>query len=316
MLSKWQIWDFFSSVKPGHLEGEHGVIALNSFDFQSLKIIKDHLLKSISATVHHKMASEVSLEWIENEFQTLSFFGSSESFFIHQAQELNSEILEKLLSLDLDNRFIILNFESENASFKKLVKEKKIKILQVESPRFWETNKLLDFTAALVKLPLSYDAKTWMLNSLENTFQQFYNSCCLLKLNHPQSREVSLKDVQDLLEVERLDSFYLANVFGKKNLSQFYSELIKLEGDFDKMRSFFLFMQSHLVKLADPSYLDGKDRLSQYDKGILQVSKLWKQQELISWVCYFSDLEILAKRKDSSLWGRLKFEYLQEVTRN
>lgn len=312
MLSKWQIWDFFSSVKTDYLEGASGVIVLNTFDFQSLRLIKDHLFKKNSSTIHHKLASEVSHEWIENEFLTLSFFSSSESFFIHQAQDLSAELLEKLCALELDNRFIMLNFESETSSFKKLVKEKKVKVLQIEAPRFWETAKLLDFTAGFVRLPLSYDAKTWMLNSLENNFQQFYNSCCLVKLNFPQASEVSLAQVQQLLEVERLDSFHLANVFGKKNFKLFYSELIKLEGDFDKMRGFFLFMQSHLIKVADPSYLDGKERLSQYDKGILQVAKLWKQEELLGWVGRFSELEILAKKKDSSLWPKLKFSYLRE----
>lgn len=314
MLSKWQIWDFFSSVKPDHLENTSGVIILNTFDFQSLKLIKDHLLKSLSATVHHKLASEVTAEWIENEFLTLSLFSNVESYFIHQAQDLNSDILERLTSLELDNRFIILNFESENASFKKLVKEKKVKILQIESPRFWETAKLLDFTARFVRLPLSYDAKTWMLNFLENTFQQFYNSCCLLKLNYPQVPEVGLKQVESLLAIERLDAFYLADIFGKKKLQEFYSHLINLEGDFEKMRGFFLFMQSHLIKVADPSYLDSKDRLSQYDKGILQVSKLWKQEEVLSWVKEFSDLEIRAKKKDSSLWNDLKLKFLREFS--
>lgn len=310
MLSKWQIWDFFSSVRPDYLEGVSGTIVLNTFDFQSLKLIKDHLFKNLSTTVHHKLASEVTWDWIENEFLTLSFFSTSESFFIHQAQDLSSDLLEKLVNLNLDNRFIMLNFESENASFKKLVKEKNVRILQVEAPRFWETAKLLDFTAALVRLPLSYDAKTWMLNSLENTFQQFYNSCCLIKLNYPGAPEVSLKQVQELFEVDRLDSFHLAAVFGKKSFREFYGELIKLEGDFEKMRGFFLFMQSHLIKVADPSYLDGKDRLSQYDKGILQVSKLWKQEELLHWVGVFNDLEIMAKRKDSTLWSLLKRSYL------
>src|SRR5690606_12957564 len=229
MLSKWQIWDFFSSVKTDYLENASGVMVLNTFDFQSLKLIKDHLLKSISATVHHKLASEVTHDWIENEVMTHSFFSSSESISIHQAQVLSSEILVKLISLQLDNRFIILNCESENASFKKLVKEKKTRILQVESPRFWETAKLLDFTAAFVRLPLSYDAKTWMLNSLENTFQQFYNSCCLLKLNYPQVKEVGLNQVEALLAVERLDAFYLADIFGKKKLREFYSHLVTLE---------------------------------------------------------------------------------------
>lgn len=310
MLSKWQIWDFFSSVKNDYLEGASGVIVLNSFDFQSLKLIKDYLLKNLSSTVHHKLASEVSIEWIENEFLTLSFFSTTDSFFIHQAQDLNTELLEKLGSLELDNRFIILNFESENAAFKKILKEKKLKVLQVEAPRFWENNKLLDFTASFVRLPLSFEAKNWILNSLENNFQQFYNSCCLLKLNYPQLQEVGIREVKEVLEVERLDSFHLANIFCKKNFALFFSELIKLEGDFDKMRGFFLFMQSHLIKVADTRFLDGKDRLSQYDKGIIQVAKLWKQEDLMKWVAKFNDLEILAKRKDSTLWSNLKYSYL------
>lgn len=92
----------------------------------------------------------------------------------------------------------------------------KLSTLHVEAPRFWELNKLLDFVCTHLRLPLSYDAKNWILNSLENNLSTFYNSCCLIKLNFPDAREVSLNDIKELLTLEKLDQFALASLFARK----------------------------------------------------------------------------------------------------
>lgn len=316
MLSKWQIWDYFSSFGRQHLQNYQGVLVLNTFDPLCLKLVKDHLLRGAGErVVHIKLASEVTKSWIEDEFQALSLFGNTDCFFIHGAQDLNAELQEILLSLDVPERFVILSFESEGASWKKLIKNNDLDILQVEPPRFWETNKLLDFVCQYLRLPLSYEAKTWILEAQENDLGTFFNSCCLIKLNHPDSKEVSLTEVKELLTLEKLDQFAMASLYARKKFSDFFEKLILLEGDFDKMRGFFMFMQSHLVKMIDTSYLAQKPRLTQYDKDLQSTSKLWKDHELTREVEKFNQWEILSKRKDQFLWHQIKQEHLRAMTK-
>jgi hypothetical protein len=312
MLSKWQIWDFFGSVKRDLLETHDGVVALSTFDPVCLKLAKDYLLRGVnSRNVLYKMAPEVTKAWIEEEFMTLSLFGTQDSFFIHQAQDIPAETLELLTKLEVEGRFILLSFESENAGWKKIQKEGKITSLQVEPPKFWEPNKLLDFVCNYLKLPLSYEAKGWVLDSLENNLGSFYNAMSLVKLNHPEAKEVGMKEVQDLLSIEKLDQFALASLYSRKKKLEFFHKVIQLQGDFDKMRSLFMFMQSHLIKVMDPAYLAQKPRLTSYDKDIQSTSKLWKSHELLESISEFNHWEILSKRKESLLWSELKHAYLR-----
>lgn len=310
--SKWQIWDFFSSVKPDYLESHDGIVALSTFDPVCLKMAKDYLLRGVtSRNVLYKMAAEVSRGWIEEEFQTLSLFGTQDSFFIHQAQDLKADIIELLGSLDLQGRFVLLSFESENAGWKSLLKNEGVNALQVEPPKFWEPNKLLDFVCNYLRLPLSYEAKGWILDTQENNLGTFYNSLGLVKLNHPDAREVGIREVQELLLVEKLDQFALASLFCRKKRLEFFQKVIQLQGDFDKMRGLFQFMQSHLIKVLDPSYLAQKPRLTQYDKDIQSTARLWKAEELLSAISEFNHWEILSKKKESLLWVELKEAFLR-----
>lgn len=312
MHSKWQLWDFFNSVKRDYLLEKTGVIALSTFDPICLKLVKDYLMRGAGErTIHYKMAQEVTRDWIEEEFQSLSLFGAMESFFIHQAQDLKAEQLEALASLELSDRFVILSFESENAAWKKLLKEGKIDFLQIEAPKFWEPHKLLDFVNTYLRLPLTFDAKAWMLDSLENNLSSFYHASCLLKLNFPDAKEVNLTQVKSLLETERLDQFVLASLFARKKYAEFFSKLLHFETDFERMRGLFNFLQSHLIKIMDPSYLENKPRLSGYDKDIQSASKLWKTEELKKEVELFNRWELMSKRKDSLLWHELKASYLR-----
>ncbi len=307
MPSKWQIWDFFSSFKKDFLHDFQGIMALSTFDPISLKLVKDHLVYGAGERIiHYKMASEVTKNWLEEEFQTLSLFGDSESFFIHSAQDLHADLMEIISKLDIGQRFLILSFESETSAFKKIVKDSKVEILSISAPPFWELNKLLDFVCVYLRLPLSYEAKSWMNEALDNTLASFYNSCSLIKLNHPDSRDISLNDVRELLTVEKLDQFALASLYARKKFQPFFDKIVSLEGDFEKMRGFFNFLQSHLIKMADTTYLAKKDRLTQYDKDLQSTSKLWRSPELMHEIGRFNRWELMCKKKDSLLWHELK----------
>ncbi len=316
MLSKWQIWDFFGAVKKDHLESFEGVLAISTFDPVCLKMVKDYLLQGVSSrNVLYKMAPEVNKNWIEEEFQTLSLFGTQDCFFIHQAHDLPTELIEQIIHSGVTGRFVILSFESESPAWKKLVKEGKTATLQVEPPKFWEPNKLLDFVCNYLRLPLSYEAKGWVLDSLESNLSALFNAMSLVKLNHAEAKEVGIREVQELLQVEKLDQFALASLFCRKKRLEFFQKIIELQGDFDKMRGLFMFMQSHLIKVMDPAYLAQKPRLTQYDKDIQSTARLWKSEEILSALKEFNHWEILSKKKDSLLWTELKDASLRSHVR-
>jgi hypothetical protein len=307
MHSKWPLWDFFSAHNRELLKGRDGLLAVNTFDPVCLKLVKDFLTRGLGdRSLHYKMAAEVSRGWIEDEFQTPSLFGNAESFFIHQAQDLAPDLVDQLTGAGVTGRFIVLSFENELAGWKRLVKEGKVPTLVIEPPKFWETGKLLDFVCAHLRLPLAHEAKTWILDALENNLTTFYNAACLVKLNYPDAREVSLADVRELLTLERLDQFQLASLFARRKFPEFFEKLVALEGDFDKLRGFFMFMQSHLVKMADPTYLGQKPRLTQYDKELQSTARLWKEADLLREVERFSGWELLCKKKDPQVWRLVK----------
>lgn len=72
-----------------------------------------------------------------------------------------------------------------------------------------------------------------------------------------------------------------------------------------------MFMQGHLIKVMDPSYLAQKPRLTSYDKDIQSTSRLWKPNELLEAIAEFNHWEILSKRKESLLWSELKHAFLR-----
>jgi hypothetical protein len=132
-----------------------------------------------------------------------------------------------------------------------------------------------------------------------------------LKLNFPDSKEVSVGDVKGLFTLDKLDQFAMASLFTRKKFVDFYARLVMLEGDFDKMRGLFNFMQSHLVKLADTSYMSQKSRLTQYDKDLQSTSKLWKNDDIMKEIERFNEWEIQSKTKNNLLWSQLRQTYLR-----
>lgn len=312
MHSKLQIWDFFSSYKRDFLKSFQGIVAINTFDPVCLKLVKDYLTKELyDKVIYYKMSEDVTKAWIENEFQTLSLFTNTDNFFIHQAQDLPLDVLANLSDTTIADRFVILSFEDDQAAWKKLVKDNKFSTIMIEPPKFWENNKLLDFICSYFRLSINHQAKLWILESQENNLTSFYNVCSLIKINFPDSKEVKLDDLKSLLTQERLDQFNLANLFGRKKFKEFFEKLRLLEGDFEKMRTFFNFMQNHLVKMADTSYLADKNRPNQYDRELQASSKLWKTEEIITEVEKFNRWEICCKRKDPFIWHEIKEDYLR-----
>ncbi len=311
MHSKWQIWDALRNLDTNYLSVFQGTLILLTPDPISLKIIKDHLFKTKKdRNILHKSASEIDKNWLVDEFEALSFFQNYDCFFIHQAHDLNLEIFEKISDLQLNERFIILSFESQGSFWKKVSGMKSFSILEIESPKFWEGQKLLDFCLNYFKLGLSYQAKAWILDSLENNLLSFYQACSTLKINYPNIQQIELESVKQHLFADKVDLFYLASLLSKKKERDFFKTLNHGEQDFEKMRDIFRFLQSHFIKLADVSFLKNKSRLTSYDKELQTSASLWSEREIFAVIKTLNDLEILAKKRSSELWWKLQKELL------
>ena len=103
----------------------------------------------------------------------------------------------------------------------------------------------------------------------------------------------------------------MAEEFAQKKQT-FFSELLRLELADKELIEFFRFMQGHLLKMLDTSYADKKNRLSKYDKALMAHSRLWKDSQLKRAIHHFSELELMAKRKDKTLQEKMRQNYLAQ----
>jgi len=136
----------------------------------------------------------------------------------------------------------------------------------------------------------------------------------MLTLNYYKKPEISEKDVAALLPVSRINQFEMASMFSSKKTSIFYESLMKSDADINIYFEFFAFMQSHIMKLLDPSYINKKPRPTKYDKEILAHTALWERKELMRELRRFGKLEILCKKKSPDLKIELQRLYLQAIS--
>jgi len=323
MHSKWQVWDFFNSFPAGSWSTLQGKVVLQAFDPLALRLMKEHLLEGVETTARPVQVSggDLRTEWVEEQFVMLGLFGNTESYIVNTPEESPAPVKDLFLRDDLmlDNRVLAFATMSEGPMIKKILKQANVHHVQIEAPRFWESAKLLDFVCSHLHLPLKHEAKQYLLQAIEPEFMDLYDACRLIKLNFPAAKEIGLQDVRDLVGVERMDQFALATELGKKAWRPFFDRLLEIEYDPARLIQIFSFLQGHLLRLADPSYLQGKARLSQYDKEIQGLAKIWRPRELRETFRRFQSWEIAAKTKDPLLLSKLRqarLKVLQGQTRD
>jgi DNA polymerase III delta subunit len=314
MLSKWTPWELVNS-RPSILNAdEQGLCALSFADPFVENLVLARIPKEISADseFHIVNGKEVDQAWLENNFQTLSLFGGKDSYLVIEAQDLPSSAKEYLLdeSFKVEDQRLILSFKKDTKFFNKLAKKADGFFFQVQEPKFWESDKLLGFLADEMGVRLAYPVKNYLKESLEGTSLDFHNALSLIKLHHPESSEVQLDQVRRLVRGRKLDHFALATSFGQKRQIDFYKKILSIELDFEALMHLFRFMQSHLFRLLDPSYMESKAKMSKYDKEILAHSKLWEKSELLEAMNLFGELEVDAKSKSANLKNRIRQTYL------
>lgn len=315
MHSNWKIWDFFHSRKDLKGDGGQNLIAFQTFDPFAFKIIKDHLVDNSLSDYSFRtiMGKDVTPAWLEDNFLSLGLFGNSDSYLILGAENLSKDckdILSRPESLLLDDCLLLLDYSKEDDLLKKLKKSDVAEVVKIDTAAFWEYDKLLDFLCGVQKVYLSYQAKNLILQKSTPDIATFYNVLSQVSINFPEKMDISAEDIEPLVATSKIDQFELAELFASKRFKPFYEKVSNLD-DFEDMRRVFLFMQSHLLKVFDPSYLEKKPRLTKYDKQIKSQSNAWQPEGLRKAIDYFAELEFMAKTKDDLIRSRIKRDKLR-----
>lgn len=319
MHSKWKIWDFLRS-RPTVLQAGPKIIAFSCFDPLVFKILKERLDMSLFAEnkLNVLLGKEISDVWFDDNFKSLGLFGNSDSYLIHFSEDLKAQIKDDLLNsenLILTDRFVLLSFTKEDSFFKKLQKNKSelVETIQIQAPAFWEDDELIDFVCDDQKVYLTNSAKQFIKENLPFQVNSYYQLINQLKVNYPNKNNIDLIDVKPLISEFKVDQFQLAELFGSKKLKLFYKKLIEGHEQGHELISIFYFLQSHLLKVYDTSYLQGKTKLTKYDRQILAQSKLWSKKDLTRSISYLGDLLILSKRKDFFFDEKLKRDFFKTM---
>lgn len=312
--SKWFPWDYVKANQSTVNPSRPGLYFFQFCDEFISHIILELMPKEITTggSFFKINASEVTPDWIEDKFKTISLFGSQESFLVIESQNLPAKTKKWLEEnpLVIEDQFLIFSFSKPSKNYDQLSKKVDAEFVKIDAPRFWEGLQHLEFICNFFKLNLPMNVKNYLLTAVENTSYEFFQAASLISLYFPGGNDIRVEYIQKLIRPSKLDHFQMANLFGTKKRSQFFGMLSSKEIDFDQLRSLFTFMQGHLFKMLDTSYCDGKNRLSKYDKEILAHAKAWKTDELQSESHLFGELEIDAKSKSPLLKNRLRLEYL------
>lgn len=314
MLSKWKLWDFFKANPRSVSPERKGVYAARCFDPIVMKLFKDQIPKNYfqDEKLHIQMGKEISADWLEENLKTLGLFGNTDSYLIHFAEEIPKDAQELFLegNLLVDERYVILSFSGPSDFFSALCEKKEVSGIEIQPPMFWETREFLEFFSSYTGVYLDYRASQRLQESVEATCSNYLNILEQLKINFG-SESITLERLEEVLTKEKLDQFLLAELFGSKKFSNFYKGLLSVSADNVALLRFFAFMQKHMGKICDPSYLDSKKKLSKYDRQILSCSKIWKKSEALRSIEYFKEMEVEAKLGLPLLQQKLRRDYLK-----
>ncbi len=312
MHSKWKIWEYLND-KVASIHLNQGVNAFHCYHPIAFKMIKDKIDRNQLSEGRFKvlMGKECNSQWYEDTFRSLSLFGSNESFLIHNAEEIPSDVKECLIKeLDsLQDQIILLNFNKEDEFFKKLkkIKEETIQSVSIIAPAFWEEDALLNFLSKYFNVYLDYDATEYFKSKVPFEFYSYYQFLEQTYLLYG-TQKVSLESLNEVLDTVKFDTFKLAESFGSKKLKVFYELIIEAYQNGEDLIGPLYFLQSHIQKLFDQSYLEKKARLTKYDKQIIHQSKLWKKNELIKAETYIGEVLIELKTNSAFFLDHLRLK--------
>jgi len=305
MFSKFLPWDLARARSNLIDEGQKGIFAFLSpdpfFERLFLRKIPHHWIEGGSFEV--QLGNELTVNWIEENWINIGLFGDNKPGMVLLADQMPKESKTFLLENEayFQDRLIVLCFQSSLKHWDEFKANEKVTAVQMEAPRFWESRKVLQFLCDEMGFDLSYDVFNFVLDNVPFETGDYIQSLKNLALESGSLKIHDMHLVHRAISMHRLDHFELATLFGSKHRHHFLATLEKSQPEFEELISLFSFMEKHVGKLLDPSYVQNKAKPSKYDKEIEAHSRLWKSHELTRELEFMSQMIIHAKRKDAMM---------------
>lgn len=312
MSSKWRPWDFLKHHPEIIDRDKKGLTVVYCTDPFIERMLRNKLdFSSWDGQPSLTLSGmDLSIDWIEENLMTLSLFGGDQSLCVVQGNSITAAVKSFILENKISDgsRNIIFFLNGDKKFFNNWEKNSDGDFLEVEDPKFWELGKLLTYFADGMAMRLPMDVHNYLMEAVPHNSADFVNTLKTIRLSFGTG-PYNVQSVKSVIPATRLDQFRLASLLGKRKLADFYKELEKLNLDFDEQIGFYNFLQSHLFKLMDVSYIEKKARPSKYDKEIQSHAQLWERSELQKVIRNFSKLEIQAKKKNPYIKEQIR-EYL------
>ena len=310
MLSKVLPWDFLPHHPTTIDKNKPGIYAFLVDDPYLERLLLDLMpKKEIPFALYSGV--EITRDFIEEHFVNLSFFSTIDHIQVINGENIKAQDLTVLLETEIDwsERFMVIFFTKSCKAFTEFAKNKKVQAYELEEPRFWEGAKLWQFCQKARGISLPAEVSRFILDSLEHNFESFFWVIDMINLNFPEGK-INLAELKTMITKERWDFFELMDIFNE-NPKKFFAEVLKKnDGDYDWLRALFAMMQGHLAKVLAPDELRQKAKLSKYDQSILVVSEKLSRSDVLKYLRFFSELEILAKSSDELLINKLRLEII------
>lgn len=311
-------WEFHQAYPNLLKKDQTGLYAFSCYDPYLERIFLNTIPGNFLEGEAWKVLSgpELTVQWLEDNLATLDFFSVSQSYKVLMSEQMSGPVKDFLLNEDIDwgERYFLLTFGKEDKFFSNLEKKKKATVLKVKEPRFWEMGKLMKFLCEQTSVPLSYQIQNYILEVVPNEPGPLLVALKKLALLGGNLRSLTPQKVDELLGHERVNQFELARLWGEKRHTDFYKSLLELSHDYDGLMSFFRFLQGHILKVVDPSYMKSKAKPSKYDRQIESCARMWSAAQLRDELRFFGECEILAKSKSRDLINQLRLRLLESYS--
>ena len=298
------LWDFTKKHRGWPAKGLAGI---QSFDAISEKLL---LSRRFILAKHWRtiLGDELTITLLERSFQGYHLFPQDNHIQILHAEKIPTQTGEYLLqnSFTIKSGALLLAFAKESPLFKKLTQKNPDAFFKIESPKFWQADKLLDFLCQELQTPLPFIIKSYLIDALPMTTMDYVTALTRIKLHFPDPKSAEITQVKNIVTPCKLDQFALANLYARRKVIPFLKIVEKSNADFEALISLFSFMQRHLLRLLDPSYIKHKTHPSKYDREVATHAKLWQPEEICRQMKLFGNLEILAKKRSVFLTTRLR----------
>jgi hypothetical protein len=303
MHSKERPWGFFEKFPQGNGPGLYGSYCYDPYLDRLIQNKWSSHIKNMGLNHHIILGNEVTIDWIDENLATLDLFGGQDSYMVLNGEDIPVSVQEKILELDLGDKFLFISFSKSGKFFQKLCKGEGV-FHTMEAPKFWETDKLIDFLSRELGTPLTPQIKNYLLKNITPEVGSFINALKLISI-HFGGKKVVLEGLREIIPPTKMDIFQLASLFGNKNKKEFFHKLLALEISQKEWLSFFNFMIGHLLKLSG-----NPNGSSKYEKELARQKSLWSITEINNEIKLFGDLQIEAK--GGNLKEKLRLAYLKD----